>query len=120
VDFWNVVAAAAAVVSIATVAGFSLQRGRVVSLREDLSDARGKIEEQRDEIEDLKSGRVEDRTLIAKQASDIITLQRVVTGEVHWQSISDLLDHHHKVAEEHWRNTESTLDLILQELRRSA
>jgi chromosome segregation ATPase len=120
VDFWNVVSAAAAVVSIATVAGFSLQRGRVVSLRADLGDARGKIAEQRDEIDDLRSDRETDRQTISQQSSDIALLQRMVTGEAHWQAISDVLDHHHQSAERHWSGTQSSLDAILEELRRPA
>lgn len=119
-DIWNVITAAAAIVSIATVAGLSLQRGRVVALRGDLSDARGKIEEQRGEIDDLKVQREADRTLIERQRSDIQLLQRMVTGEAHWQAISDLLDHHHEQAEDHWKNTEQSLDDILAELRRTA
>lgn len=119
-DVWNIIAAAAAIVSIATVAGYSLQRGRVISLREDVSDARAKIEEQRGEIDDLKGDRATDRATIGRQASDIAVLQRVVTGEVHWQAISEMLDHHHDTAEKHWSSTEENLREILEELRRPA
>jgi predicted nucleic acid-binding Zn-ribbon protein len=120
VDVWNIVALASAVVSVATGAGYGLQRGRVVSLREDLSDAREKIAEQRDEIDDLKEDRATDRATIKKQAGDISVLQRVVTGEVHWQAISEMLDHHHETAEKHWNNTEDSIREILHELRRTA
>jgi hypothetical protein len=120
VDFWNVVAAAAAIVAIATVAGLGLQRGYTISLREQLGSAREEIEAQRGQIEVMKQERAEDRTLIAKQASDITTLQRVVTGEVHWQAISDLLDHHHAESQQHWVKAEQVLTEIRDYLRRSS
>lgn len=119
-DFWNVIAAAAAIVSIATVAGFGLQRGRVTAVRTDLGEAYKKIEAQRGEIDDLKQDRAEDRTLITQQANDIRVLQSVVTGEVHWQAISDLLDHHHAEAQQHWTTAEAVLTEIRDTLRRPA
>lgn len=117
---WNIIAAAAAVISIATVAGFGWQQGRVLALRNDLNGARAKIEEQRGEIDDLKADREEDRATIAAQANDIRVLQSVVTGEVQLQVIHDTLDIHHETAEVHWRHTEETLDQILETLRRTA
>lgn len=119
-DFWNVVAAAAAIVAITTVAGLGLQRGYTVSLREQLGSAREQIDAQRTEIDELKRGRVGDAATIERQGNDIAVLQRVVTGEVHWQAISDLLDHHHDLAEQHWVNTEQTMTQILETLRRTA
>lgn len=119
-DFWNVVAAAAAIVAIATVAGLGLQRGYTVSLREQLGSAREQIEAQRSEIDEMKRERVEDTSTIERQGNDIAVLQRVVTGEVHWQAISELLDFHHQTTEAHATRIETTLRSILDELRRSA
>jgi hypothetical protein len=119
-DFWNVVAAAAAVVAIATVAGLGLQRGYTVSLREQLGSARNQIDAQRAEIDELKRERVEDMAALARQSNDIAVLQRVITGEVHWQAISELLDFHHQSAESHATRIENSLGTILDELRRTA
>lgn len=115
-DFWNVVAAAAAVVAIATVAGLGLQRGVTSGLRESLAESRAKIEEQRGEIDDLKKDRADDRALIAQLNSDLAVLRPLVTGEIHWQAISDMLEHHHETAEKHWATVEGTLGAISSKL----
>lgn len=117
---WNVIAAAAAIIAVATVAGLALQRGVTIGLREQLGDARGKIAEQRAEIDELKADREADRAIITAQANDIRVLQSVVTGEVQLQVIHDTLDTHHETAEIHWRHTRNTLDEILAALRDTA
>lgn len=119
-DIWNVVAAAAAVVAIATVAGLGLQRGYTITLREQLGSAREQIEAQRTELNEMKQERSKDKAAIDRHRNDIATLQRVVTGEVHWQAISELLDFHHQSAESHATRIETTLGSILEELRKSA
>lgn len=117
---WNVVAAASAIIAIATAAGFGLQRGRVMSLREDLGDARTKITDQRTEIDELKDGRLEDAKTIESLRTDVRVLRGLVTGEVQWRATVDLIEHHHERAERHWEHTSTTLDEILSTLRQSA
>lgn len=103
--------AAAVIIALATAAGLGLQRGVVTNLREQLNDARS-------EITDLKTNRTETAADNARLKSDLSALQRVVTGEVHWLALNDLLDHHHKLTEEHWRVVEPVLteirDLLLR------
>lgn len=119
-DIWNAVSAAAAIVAIATVAGFGLQRGRVISLSESLREAREKMAEQRIEIDELKDERLEDTKTIENLRTDIRVLRGLVTGEVQWRATVDLIEHHHERAERHWEHTTSTLDEILSTLRETA
>lgn len=94
-DLWEVLSAAAVIVSLASFAGLGLQRGVVTSLREQLGDAR-------DQIKDLKEKNSDNQKVMAEQAHAIATLQRTVTGEVQWTVISGILDDHHRSATEHW------------------
>lgn len=118
--FWNIVAAAAALVSIASVCGMALNRGYTTSLRESLTLANENLAKQDDKITQLEQQGVKDRETIADQAHDIKVLQGVVTGEVQLQIIHDTLDAHHIAAEAHWDKTQRVLDEILTTLRRPA
>lgn len=109
-DIWQVLQAASVIIALGSFAGLALQRGIVVGLREQVGD-------QKTRIDFLENGRTEDKATIARQTSDIAALQRVVTGEVHWTAISDLLDHHHKAATENWREAHSLLTEIRDDVR---
>lgn len=104
-DIWQVLQAASVIIALGSFAGLALQRGVVVGLREQVGDSKTRIEF-------LEKERTEDKTLIATQSSDIAALQKVVTGEVHWLAISDLLEHHHRDSVEHWRDTKHLLTEI--------
>jgi hypothetical protein len=100
VDFSGVLQAASVIVALATFAGLALQRGVVTSVREQNADYERRIVF-------LEAAGARDQATIAQQSADLAALQRIVTGEVQWQAISDLLDHHHKAAQEQWvRHTE--------------
>lgn len=105
--YWDLLSTASVIVALATFAGLALQRGIVVNLREQLTDARA-------EIEGLKTKRAEDKTKI----HDLEAVVKIATGEVHWQAISDVLEHHHKTAEDHWKTERALLDEIRDILRR--
>lgn len=108
----DLLSSAAVVLALGSAAWVGLQRGDRTNLREQLVDARS-------QITSLKEERTEDKAVIARQASDIDALRRVVTGEVHWQAISEVLDDHHTSAQEHWRADEELLAKILEAVRRS-
>lgn len=100
--FWNLLSAASVLVALATFVGLALQRGVLTSVREQNGDYEKRIkflEDQRDR----------DKQTIKDQTNDIASLQRIVTGEVQWQAISDLLEHHHKDAVQHWTRAEELL-----------
>lgn len=109
-DIWQVLQAASVIIALGSFAGLALQRGIVVGLREQVGDSKTRIEF-------LEKERAEDKALIASQTSDIAALQRVVTGEVHWVAINDLLDHHHKAAVDNWREAHSLLTDIRDDVR---
>lgn len=98
----DLLSTASVIVALATFAGLALQRGVVTSLREQVGD-------QKTRIDSLTAERADDKATILRQTADIAALQRVVTGEVHLEAISDLLEHHHKLAESHWRTMEEML-----------
>lgn len=101
---------ASILIAVATFVGLGLQRGIVISLREQTGDYEKRIAF-------LEAERTRDQATINQQRGDLAAMQRVVTGEVQWQAISDLLDHHHKRAEEQWRRHEALLVEIRDELR---
>lgn len=117
-DLGGFVQTASAVLVIAALAGLGLMRARVVDLKERLTECREEIADQDREIAKLKAGRAEDKAEIAKQANDIDTLRRTVTGEAHWEELTGKLDHHHAEAKSHWAAFEELLGRILQALRR--
>lgn len=91
---------AGVLVGLLSAAGFGWQRGRVSDLRTQVSDANTRIDF-------LVSERADDKALIAEQAatiaslsSDFAVLQRTVTGQIHWEAITDqLLDQNHLLIE---------------------
>jgi len=106
-SFRELLSTASVVIALATFAGLALQRTFVVNLRERNKD----LAEERD---DLKVKQAESKIRIA----DLEAVVKIATGEVHWQAISDILEHHHKTAEDHWKLERAALDEIREILRR--
>jgi septal ring factor EnvC (AmiA/AmiB activator) len=120
-DFVGILNAAAVLVALLSAAFVGLQRGRLTNLRDQLDDERKEstsLRDQRDErdrqITELKAARSEDKTRI----KDLETVVKIATGEVHWQAISDLLDHHHATDQRHWEHNDDLLEQILEILVR--
>jgi hypothetical protein len=107
----GLLSAAAVILLLLSAAWGALQRSSVTTLREQLKDSRDHEQALKDERNEL---RVQVETL--KSENDV--LRRVTTGEVHWQAISDAQDHHHQLAEKHWRETERLLHEIRDQTRR--
>lgn len=102
----------AVVMALCSAAWVGLKGADRKNLREQLDDSRK-------QITSLKEERTEHAAVMARQASDIDALRRVVTGEVHWQAISEVLDDHHSSAQMHWLKDEDLLEKILDAVRRS-
>lgn len=109
-DLGTLLSTALAVVALATAAGLGLMRGTVTNLREQLADTRASNAEMRQE-------RAEDRAEIATLHTQLDALGKVVTGEVHWLAISDLLDEHHGEARAYWTRAEGNAAEMLSTLR---
>lgn len=92
-----------AVAAIASLAALGLFRGTLTNLKENLSEARAEIA---DKDRRLTECQTENATLKADNAA----LTRVVTGEVHWVSLGQQLDNHHRAAEDHWRVADTKQD----------
>ena len=110
-DFTQLLSLSAVIVALVSAAWVGLQRGRIADFKELLEIADRKVDQLKEEL-------IADKATIARQGSDLVALQRVVTGEVHWQAISDVLDHHHQSAERHWSRDEDLLEQILEKLIR--
>jgi hypothetical protein len=109
VDLSGLASTALGIVALATAAGLGLMRGTVTNLREQLADTRADNAE-------MRISRVEDRALIDTQKAELAALAKIVTGEVHWQSISETLDHHHVEAKQHWTRAEGNTSQMLDAL----
>lgn len=140
-DISGLLSTALAILSVATLAGLGLTRGQITSLREQLADSRAetaairtsRAEEQAEhekERKDEKHRRELDQAAhdaerhafevkIDGLTSDLESLRRVVTGEVHWQTISDLLESHHQEAKAYWTRTEEREEKMLDEMSAS-
>lgn len=128
-----------AILSLATLAGLGLTRGQITSLREQLSDSRAETaairisrseelaERNLERAEDIRT-RTEDRALralerakfetdIATLTSEVTALRRVVTGEVQWSSISEMLEKHHEDSIEHWTKTENGISELIRQVK---
>lgn len=116
-DFGQLLSSGSTLVALLACAWVGMQTGRLTNLKNRGEDLAEQLGDARSQIEDLKAGRSEDKATIAQQASDIAALQRVVTGEVHWLALGDTLDHHHQLAEKHWKRDEELLEQILHKLR---
>ncbi len=85
-----------AAITLATAAGVGFQRGKIAKLRGELDEADKRANRISAELTDT-------RTALDQCRSDLDALGRVVTGEAHWNAISDQLGDHDKAAREHWR-----------------
>lgn len=119
-DFGKLLTLALALLALATAAGFGLQRGRISSLRDQLSDSDKEIERidrRREAAEsELEAHKVRSDAKIAQLETDLAALSRVVTGEAHWVAIGHKLDEHHEQAETHWARDEQLLEEIRDRL----
>lgn len=109
-DLTSLITAALGIITLSTAAGLGLMRGTMTNLREQLADTRASNAEMRVE-------RTEDRALIEKQKAELEALSKIVTGEIHWRAMSDLLDDHHKAAREYWQRAEGRDREMLAALR---
>lgn len=105
-DWGQVLGAAAVLMTLLSTGYVGMQRGRIVNLREQVVDERRRVDSLKAERSDLQAN-------IQTLSSEMAALRGVVTGEVHWNSISDLLEHHHTLAEQHWTRAEATLTRLL-------
>lgn len=83
----------AAALVAAALAG--LTWGTVKTLREGGADLRSRVD-------DLEKEQARDKAKIAELESENAALGRLVTGEVHWTALTDLLNVHHSEARAHW------------------
>lgn len=101
---------ASAIVALAGIGGFAV-------VRESLTQVREQNKDLRDEVADHRRRQDDNEATIADLGTKLDALRGVVTGEVHWVAISDLLETHHKLTEEHWRETKGLLGDIRDERR---
>ena len=106
-DISYILGLALVTLTIATAAGFGLQRGNTVNLREQLKDCR-------EELASIKASRDEARVANAQLTADLEALKRVVTGEVQWEVLTDSLSDHHREALEHWKQAEARFDRLIE------
>lgn len=106
-----------AVAAIATVAGFGLQRGTVVNLRERLQDAKSELADANTKITELEALRVKDKAEFVEVKADLAALRRTVTGAAQWDAIATKLDQHHQEAIRHWEKDETVLEEIRDTLK---
>lgn len=111
-DLGQVLGAAAVLMTLLSTGYVGMQRGRIVNLREQVDDERRRVDSLKAERADLQAN-------VQTLSSEMAALRGVVTGEVHWKSISDLLEHHHVLAEQHWNRAEGTLSKLMEKLERS-
>lgn len=117
-DYGSLLQTAFAATSVLSLAGLGLQRAR-------LADNKEQLKESREEVAALRASREEDRKDWARDKAQlddlkgkVAVLESVVTGEVHWQAIEDLLGAHHEEAVAFWSRGDATLEAILSELQK--
>lgn len=66
------------------------------TLRESNSDLRSRVT-------DLEKERSELKAEVAEVKADNASLSRLVTGEVHWQALTEMLEGHHQDAKKNWQ-----------------
>jgi hypothetical protein len=98
-DIGKILTLALVVLTLATAAGFGLQRGRI-------SDLNGRLKEADEELVRKDRRLTEAEAKVLKLETDLDALARVVTGEAHWTAIGEKLDLHHQEAETHWSRAE--------------
>lgn len=108
-DVMRLITLGLAIVTLATAAGLGLQRGRITSLREQLTDSRA-------EVADIDRRLGTEKARGDQLTTDLAALGRVVTGEAHWVAIGEQLDTHHQAATTHWNRDEQILSEIRDRL----
>lgn len=71
----------------------------------------------RDRVADLEADRARDRAGLEALTSENKMLKDLVTGEVHWQSISDGIQDHNREAREYWAHEQEQTELQVRLLR---
>jgi len=128
---WDLVTYASVIVALTTSSAFGFQRGTVLNLRETRDDAMTDAELRKKERDDAREEireqvrlreveREKARVKVQDVEAENAILRSALTGEVHWQAISEMLDHHHETAAHHWDVVERRVEEILQELRSRA
>lgn len=108
-DLGNLLSAALAAFSIASLAGLGWVSGNVKRIRQDNADLEERDKRRKAELDEVKLDRDRLKT-------DLEALARVVQGEVHWTAISDQLNHHNDEAKTHWEAEHALLREIRDEL----
>lgn len=119
------------VLTLATAAGFGLQRGRLSQQEKRIETLQGQLKESDDELarkdrrqaeaeRALEKHKTESSAEIQRLKTDLAALARVVTGEAHWTAIGEKLDVHHQEAEAHWAKAEGLAGDILEVLHELA
>lgn len=70
----------------------------------------------RDRVSDLEAKEVRNEATILQQKSEIVALQKVVTGEVQLAALADVLDAHHHESVLSATRIEKSVDLILEKM----
>ena len=64
-------------------------------------------------VNDLEKERIEDKAAIAELKTENKALASVVTGEVHWHALTELLSMHHTEARQHWEKERALLRILV-------
>lgn len=118
--------AAMMVLTLATVAGFGWQRGRVQSYKSTVDDIRAQLEDSRGEIEDLQRRLTRTEERAEKAETDAATcrsameeLGKVARHEAEWVGLADLVGANHASTMTHLSAIEDGITRMLAVLQAS-